>query len=725
MLCDELSHKEYRNGHFFIFMYLSEINSEERASFVSKFEKIDTKEDFLSLLNAIKKVKYGDDRQFKEFKSNRFNFYTHHKNAERYYQRFEIAKKTGGTRVIYAPIKGLKTIQHCLNTLLQLVFSPQKNVHGFTEKRSILTNATTHQGMNFVYNIDLQDFFTSIDLHRVKKCLELPPFNLQSKNREELAYLIANLCCTPIPVKRKNEAGEWVEQTLPVLPQGAPTSPVLSNIVCQNLDRRLQGLAKRFGLKYTRYADDITFSSMQNVYAADGDFIKELHRIIADQNFHINEKKTRLQHYTQKQTVTGLTVNETANVPREYIKQIRQWLHVWEKQGYEKAEAFFKKSPQKNATNDAKTIKGIHLKNVLHGKLLFLRQIKGNDNATFKAYWKRYTQLVKAENKILKLAKQEEEKRLAKLVDVKSEIVKKEVKISAPHRPKAVMEFLNQFKDSNSGLKYLTHKWDTSNFMDYNTVIKKAKEDFDSTTKYNIPKNLFAITNQFAFTEKPAWSYKKGPQCKLSWACAAMKAWIEKNPDKDPNLDAYWEQEMIEPFKNLIELRRGTMKEEFEDRLKNIFKDSNSEWICKVDTNFKDTKIYTNTLTFWESIERIFNIIKKHSNGQQSITISLKKHSIEENGVTIPMRTILILDEEATLPNHEPEVENLIKGGDLSDIYKNFYGYCNWSIQGQFGSNGTTRYCKVNILDDRNNPSVIDVAANEIKGVLHQITFYV
>src|SRR5205085_7019565 len=114
-------------------------------------------------------------------------------------------------------------------------------------------------------------------------------------SRKNLANIIASLCCTEMEVDRKNEAGEWERVKRNVLPQGAPTSPVITNIVCQRLDYLLSGVARRFGLKYSRYADDITFSSMHNIYQPESDFIVELHRIITDQNFRIKESKTRLQ----------------------------------------------------------------------------------------------------------------------------------------------------------------------------------------------------------------------------------------------------------------------------------------------------------------------------------------------------------------------------------------------------------------------------------------------
>ena len=147
------------------------------------------------------------------------------------------------------------------------------------------------------------------------------PFNLNGK-KEPLAFLLASLCTHPFEIDGEVKT---------VLPQGSPTSPTLTNILCRKLDRRLTGLAYRFGATYTRYADDITFSSPHNIYT-DEAFNKELKRIIEeDQKLVINPKKTRLQKAGYRQEATGLIVNEKVNVRRRYVKQIRMWLYYWEK----------------------------------------------------------------------------------------------------------------------------------------------------------------------------------------------------------------------------------------------------------------------------------------------------------------------------------------------------------------------------------------------------------
>ena len=218
-----------------------------------------------------------------------------HPNSKNRYHSFEIKKKSGGMRTIHAPEQNLKVILQCINLMFQTVFTPHSAAYGFVEGKSVVDNANLHCGNNYVFNIDLKDFFPSIEIGRILNRLSLPPFNFNKENgREELGNYIAWLACENAIVERVVD-GKIQKIAKRVLPQGSPLSPMLTNIICERLDRRLTGLAKRFGVKYSRYADDITFSSMQNVYQEEGDFRKELDRIVTDQYFTINQDKVRLQ----------------------------------------------------------------------------------------------------------------------------------------------------------------------------------------------------------------------------------------------------------------------------------------------------------------------------------------------------------------------------------------------------------------------------------------------
>lgn len=345
-----------------------------------KFAAMQTKDDLVALLNIAKKIQYGEESNPICLKS--LTYYADPKLAKDRYVEFSVKKKTGGVRKINAPVVGLKSILKALNLILQCIYEPHKAANGFVLDKSIVDNAKTHVGSKYVYNLDLKDFFHSFDRKMVRYGFYCAPFNLNDEKREPLAFLLACLCTHTLEIDGVTKV---------VLPQGSPTSPTITNILCKKLDKRLTGLAKRFGAKYTRYADDITYSSQLNVFKNE-EFLNELTRIIeADQHLKINPSKTRMQNTHNQQEVTGLIVNEKVNVRQRYLKQIRMWMYYWEKYGYEKAQSIFVK--------DYKEEKG-HIKkgkpnldNVLDGKLEFLKMVKGDKDSTYVKLRERFDKL--------------------------------------------------------------------------------------------------------------------------------------------------------------------------------------------------------------------------------------------------------------------------------------------------------------------------------------------
>ena len=355
----------------------------------TRFKTVETKADLADLLSIAKAMAYKED--VKPISVKALTYYANPALCKQRYRTFIIPKKSGGQRTINAPVDGLKRILRSLNYIVQALTRPHNAATGFVLNRSIVDNALRHTDKNYVYNIDLKDFFHSFDRNRVKLGFMYPPFDLRG-DREPLAFLLACLCTHNI-----EEGGI----TRRVLPQGSPVSPTLTNLLCMKLDRRLTGLAKRFSLTYSRYADDISFSSKHNVYGKE-EFLKELHRIIHDdQGFTINPKKVRLQKRGYRQEVTGLTVNQKPNVTRRYVKQIRMYLYYWEKYGFEKANAIFIKDYK---TDRGATKKGTpDLANVLDGKLEFLRMVKGKEDSTYSALKSRFDLVVDADNPILEI----------------------------------------------------------------------------------------------------------------------------------------------------------------------------------------------------------------------------------------------------------------------------------------------------------------------------------
>ena len=250
--------------------------------------------------------------------------------SETRYIKFEIPKKHGGTREIFAPEKNLKLIQHRLSQLLQncveeinaMNCQPHfkrhyEIAHGFRRKHSIMTNAQMHKTRRYVFNTDLQDFFGSINFGRVRG------FFIKDRNfslNPKVATAIAQIVC------HENK-----------LPQGSPCSPTISNLIGHVLDILLVRLATKTGCTYTRYADDLTFSTNKRLFPSsiakqsiDGHSWThgaELERLVLKSGFQFNESKTRMQYRDSHQEVTGLTVNRKINSTKDYRYTVRAMVH--------------------------------------------------------------------------------------------------------------------------------------------------------------------------------------------------------------------------------------------------------------------------------------------------------------------------------------------------------------------------------------------------------------
>ena len=346
----------------------------EKNEIQYRLKSVHTLADFAKLLNDVKTDEFRTSKH--KITEKQMLHFCNPKTVPNRYKTFHIRKKSGGLREINAPCYQLGVLLYILNTVFKAVYTPSESTMGFTEERSVVTNAQIHIGHHYVFNIDLENFFPSIPQARVWARIQLPPFNLP----KEVANVVAGLCCHTNADMSRN-----------VLPQGAATSPLLTNAICDTLDRRMRGVAKRFGLHYSRYADDMTFSSMHNVYQEGSDFRNEIKRLIEEQGFKMNEKKTRLLRDGVRQEVTGLTVNQRVNVTRKYVHDIRWILHCWEKDGYGKAYALFY-DYYKRTKGYIKKGEPV-MENVIGGKLNYMRMVKGENNTTYRKLLERFLKL--------------------------------------------------------------------------------------------------------------------------------------------------------------------------------------------------------------------------------------------------------------------------------------------------------------------------------------------
>lgn len=296
-----------------------------------------------------------------------------------YYKEFSINKKSGGKRRISIPEERLKQIQNCIRILLRGI-----NYRG----SSITAYASKHIRKDVVYNIDIKNFYQSINFMQITSCLVKKGHNF------DVAQMIASL------VTIHNNEG------LPVLPQGSPASPAVADMVVKNMDKRLGGFAHKHNIDITRYADDITFSCSESEpwYS----YASKIKTIITSEGFETNNKKERYSFYYQRQEVLGITVNSRLNVTQKYIKQVRTILHNWEKDGYVKASNCFLMNYYKHITNPKSYIP--KMERTIAGKISYIRMVrrivekKDNSNSCETEYlykdtlteklWSRYKELM-------------------------------------------------------------------------------------------------------------------------------------------------------------------------------------------------------------------------------------------------------------------------------------------------------------------------------------------
>lgn len=247
-----------------------------------------------------------------------------------HYKRFNVMKKTGGVREISAPMPRLKRCQYWLKANVLDKVNLHDSAHGFIAARSIMSNAMPHVGQSIVINMDLENFFPTITYPRVKGMFQKLGYS------EEISIIMALLSTEP-KCDEVNIDGEtfFIAQAQRTLPQGAPTSPSIANIICRKLDRRLTDCATKLGFNYTRYADDLTFSVRENDSERVQKLLWRVKSIILDEGFIIHPKKTKVMRAHQQQEVTGIVVNEKPNLPRKKSKQLRATLFQIEKDGFE------------------------------------------------------------------------------------------------------------------------------------------------------------------------------------------------------------------------------------------------------------------------------------------------------------------------------------------------------------------------------------------------------
>lgn len=299
------------------------------------------------------------------------NYYCKLKQSSKCYNYFCIPKKNGELRLITAPNKQLKYIQRKLSEILYQIYRPKRVAHGFIIERNIVSNAKVHAGNRHVLNLDIENFFTSIHFGRVRGVFENEPFCFNPT----ISLALAQLVCYQ-----------------GVLPQGAPTSPIISNLVCRALDNDLIRLGNKYKCVCTRYCDDITVSTRSRNFPTelaytDNDTVNigsELIAIFHKHNFVINKKKIRLQSNQSRKMVTGLVVNEMPNILNRKYRKFRAILH------YASCNGLIEGAKRNSFVNEKGEVEAERFKAYLSGTINYYRMVLTEHSSKYQHFAKKF-----------------------------------------------------------------------------------------------------------------------------------------------------------------------------------------------------------------------------------------------------------------------------------------------------------------------------------------------
>lgn len=660
-----------------------------------------TQSDIVTSQNSLKKV--GDFHGFLSVLNNELAFpisqkklYFHLKNVDKLYHSFQVPKKSGGLRTINAPNKSLKFIQHCLAFILQGAYQPTYSVNGFVVGRNVVSNAHVHTNKKFVLNLDLENFFPSITFGRVQAVLQLKPISA----KPNIAQMITKLCCYE-----------------GVLPQGAPSSPVLSNLICQRLDRRIESLVKGYEIAYTRYADDLTFSSDKPF---ENGFLNRLDEIIKAEGFIINLEKVRLQLKNNRQEVTGLTVNEKVNVPQQFIREIRAMLHNWGTLGYESAQAKFLTHYSPKVTQKKKSTP--QLRNVVAGKINYLKMVRGNEDTIYQQF----------KTELKRLEKGEEIPPKAQKLPVWPSTI--------DHNPRKVVQFLRNFRIVNdTGFRELLHDPDVSDF-DFMANLAKVNSQMEGLKSLLTPKlhqKLSAFVNAYNtagvayFQEHGLLPLKGQPKQAVS-----LLAKLLLKKAKMPVLEQEaTQQKAVSPDKTVSkaakvfreQIRVGS--DYFQDLiLVNALKPTldllNSNETVKASFQPSEEEFGINCSFFtdaWETVKAIRSLLKDLAQNTD--------YQIDSENRTIWLRSVVIQRGTEQVPFFATVIYVHLEKGRINDInaFKNIrlektkqrlWSLADWSVLYQDGKGNNQEHFFLKAT--ANQPH----QAPWYEGITHKLTFY-
>lgn len=492
---------------------------------------------------------------------------------------------------------------------------------------------------------------------------------------------------------------------------------------------------------------------MHNVYQKDGDFLKELHRIITAQNFYLKESKTRLLKTEHRQEVTGLLVNDKVNVQKRYIKQLRLWLYFWEKYGIEKASTMI----LKNYLNDKGHVKFSkpNLANVIGGKLEYLKMVKGADNELYQILKARFEKIAgKVECVSKQLIEIEELERSntpsmqvligiteqpivpleETIIDVPTKIQTEEKQIPVLHKPKELVALLKNFSANDSALKYTTHSWDAGRdvnvFKDLSEFLSIAKSQYSefSYTLKGLSENLNGKIYNFLFNKeiaKSGWGdINPKKRIYFGWSSPELLEACTNDISLSPEDFILPEKfqiqragKTLQKFKHIIDVFKNEIevRDENSALLKLILQKHDNYLISfsapKI-SNLENKTFYTDIQWLGKAFDLIFEGIQKYP-----------QHPVVEYAVTENYndRLVLTILHRNSFKNGLSIYDDKLnlKRGDFSTIKDKLQNLCDWCIESEFAEGAY----RINYLVSDNSNSAYEKIMSA-EGFKHILTFY-
>ncbi len=705
----------------FYFSFMEILKIKNSSIFTDQLKNIDPEDPYEILAN------YLSDYNIRPVNSALIHAFDGQNNRNKHYHVLEIPKKRGGMRIISVPEKQLKSLQKILLRFLCNNYEPHKTATGFVSNKSIVDNARLHSNKKYIFCLDIEDFFPTIHWGRVNKLLQAYPFNLSAN----IARIIANLT---------TYNGS--------LPQGAPTSPFLANMICRKLDSRLYAWATKNQYMYSRYADDITLSTNKPQILEKEKL--QIENTIVEEGFKINSKKTRVMPYYKRQIVTGLVCNNRRpTLPRELFKNMRALFHNIEnynlKSQLERLELKslpnfpnrplnnkefydFNKYQSEHAFLIRRSImfNGKNFHSAIKGLLSFIKMVEGKESIKYLRLAKRY-ELIADPVKALMVGFTEtaEKYRTSKTIienGTSIEEIKGDLKkyfnnqiaeidwIDASNDPdrskkqllsigyNALVDasklgiFWKSFTSTDGAFKNITHSSTTTSSKDNEELFQSCKEDLERYCgTYYMKNELKTITEEFIYK---------------------FQAFIVKNVGVDPRdrSNQFWKDHIIK-FRTAIRFdddRDSYQWSSLFEQMNKVIKDSNTEHEILF-THSTGTTMHTYTENVRKALLVLAESLSSNSISRDEINLKIeldKKNDAEGVMVSISIAKAVI--------NANHNVVDIF-GTKMKEVLRLLRGLADWEIIANF-LDGTY------IVDVMKNSSI--ETENKIEGITHKLFFY-